>query len=165
MIVILITGTPGVGKTTLLPALADRLGEKCAYLDGDVVGRTRPLTRTVERMNLIQDNIVACAANFAEWGARYFATAFVFGSEERIERIRGKLRAAGHAVVAVGLVADDNALVERIRLKGDDHGTDQDSINSTLAINNGIRQLPGVHILDSTDLTVEQVAEQIAGLL
>ena len=70
MLVILITGAPGVGKTTLLPLLAEHLPQRNAFLDGDAVGRTVPLTRTIERLNLIQDNIRVCARNFAAWGAR-----------------------------------------------------------------------------------------------
>ena len=164
MTVILITGAPAVGKTTLLPVLADVLPEKNAFLDGDAVGRTRPLTRTIERLSLIQDNICACADNFASWGAQYFVACFVLPSQERMDRICGKLRQAGHSVVPVALIADDEVLTRRIRTKGQDHGQDHESIQSTLACNVGVKALQGVHVIDTTDAALCEIAEKIAEL-
>ena len=164
MTVILITGAPAVGKTTLLPVLADVLPEKNAFLDGDAVGRTRPLTRTIERLSLIQDNICACADNFASWGAQYFVACFVFPSQERMDRICGKLRDAGHFVVPVALVADEDALIDRVKAKGQDHGQDCDSIQATLGCNASVKTLRGVHFVDTTDASVSDIAERIRGL-
>ena len=89
MHVIVITGAPGIGKSAVLPHVVALLPEKSAFVDGDCVGRTRPTTRTRERLDLIQDNIRVCADNFARWGARHLVTAFVFPSGERVRRIVG----------------------------------------------------------------------------
>ena len=166
MIVIVVTGAPAVGKTTLLPVLADMLGEKGAFLDGDAVGRTRPLTRTIERLNLIQDNICSCADNFAAWGARYLVTCFVFPSHERLGRITARLRAAGHTTIVVALVASDEEMIARIRQKADDHGQDPESIESTLAINRGLRGLKDIaNVVDTTGLPVADVAGVVVELV
>ena len=165
MVVIIVTGAPAVGKTALLPVVADALGEKGAFLDGDAVGRTRPLARTIERLNLIQDNICSCADNFAGWGARYLVTCFVLPSHARVDRIKTKLEVAGHATVAVALVASDAEMIARIRQKGDDHGQDPESIESTLSINRGLRGLKDVaHVVDTTGVSIAEVAVCVAKL-
>ena len=163
MDVIVITGAPGVGKTALLPALADRLPEKSAFVDGDSVGRTRPLCRTLERLNLIQDNIVACAHNFATWGARYVVAAFVFPSQERVERIAGTLRDAGHRVWVVALVADDDVLLERFGGKDWYAGEldDPEYAAHLLDLNSAVKQLGGVICIDTSSLSVEDAATTI----
>ena len=69
MNIIVITGAPGAGKSALLDSLAETLPGKRAYLDGDDVAIVRPFSRDVARRTLIQDNICACAKNFADWGA------------------------------------------------------------------------------------------------
>jgi len=40
MNIIVITGAPGVGKTTVLPAICERLPQKNGFIDGDSVAET-----------------------------------------------------------------------------------------------------------------------------
>lgn len=57
----------GVGKTTLLRILEKKLLNGYALIDGDDVGRTIPLSISIDWLNLIQDNIIACAKNFKDY--------------------------------------------------------------------------------------------------
>jgi len=161
MIAIVITGAPGIGKTTLLPLVADALGDKGAFLDGDDVGHTRPLDRTKERLDVIQDNIGSCADNFSAWGARHFIAAYVFPSQERIDRIVTRLRDSGHRSVAVGLIAEEEVLIERHRSRPEDYGTDPECLRDAAGCNAGIRQLQGVHPIDTTSLSIDDVAKAV----
>lgn len=161
MTAIVITGAPGIGKTTLLPLLADSLDGKGAFLDEDDVGCTRPSSLAMDRLDLIQDNICSCADNFAAWGARWFAAAYVFPSQERMDRIVTKLKEAGHHVLAIGLTADDGVLVERHRNRPEDYGTDPEYLRGTVLWNAGVRGLRGVNLVDTTRLLPEEVAAAI----
>ncbi len=158
---LLITGSPGIGKSTLLPLIADRLPEKNAFVDGDDVGRTRPLTRTIEKLNIMQDNICSCANNYAKWGAEYFLTAFVWPSQERIDRIVRLLHEAGHHVLVIALIADDEALVHRHKKKVEAYGRDAECIRDAVACNNGVKALKNVTFIDTTRMDVEDVVKNI----
>ena len=165
MKVILLTGAPGVGKSTLLPLLGEALPAPAAFLDGDAVGCTRPTERTLERLNLIQDNIVACARNFARWGATHLIAGYVLPSQERLERLRGLLRTDGFPVLAVALVADDEALVRRCRGQCDRpawrHAEDE-YIAESLGCNAGVKSLANVLTIDTTGMSPDDVVRTIA---
>lgn len=53
MDVIIINSAPGVGKTTLLRILEKKLLNSYALIDGDDVGRTIPLSISIDWLNLI----------------------------------------------------------------------------------------------------------------
>ena len=154
MKVIVVTGAPGAGKTTLLPQLMEVLPSAAAFLDGDDVGRTRPANLTAERLNLIQDNMLACARNFAGWGAAYLVACFCLPSQERVDRLRTLLRAEGFPVLAVGLILDDEVLAGRH--EGSEY------IAEALRCNAGVKALSGVMTIDTTALSPEQTARAIA---
>ena len=161
MQIIVITGAPGVGKSAVLPIVAERLPEKTAWLDGDCVGRTRPTDRTRERLDLIQDNIRACAETFAACGADSVVTAFVFPSSERVQRISDILRAPGHTVSVVGLVADDAILLSRHKQKDGHHSHDPECLQEAILCNTNIRNLDGVDTIDTTGMSLEEMASAI----
>jgi len=141
--------------------VADLLPEKAGYLDADVVGRTRPLRRTMERTDLIQDNIRSCADNFARWGAHHFAVGLVCLSQDHLERLVGILRETGHDVCVVGLVAEDGALISRHKQKQEEYGRDPESLRDAVACNADVRGLQGIHIVDTTGLNPEEMARRI----
>ena len=161
MDVIVITGVPGVGKTALLFPLSDALAGKIARLDGDDVGRTKPIQRTRERLDLIQDNICACANNFASWGARYFLICFVLPTQERLDRMVGLLHRAGYRVWVVALVADEDVLLERHKQKGD-WAAVSDYLGEAVGCNRAIRELQGVTFVDTTNMGVQKIVNKLA---
>lgn len=161
MNVVVITGAPGVGKSTLLPVLSQRCPGKHAWVDGDDVVRTRPTDRDIDRLDLVQSNIASLADNFAAWGAEVFFAAWVFPSQERIERMTCLLRSAGHRVMVVGLIADGRVLAAR---NGGEGGAPPEYINEAAGCNEGVKRLKGVCRVDTTGLTVEQVADAVLAL-
>ena len=82
-----VNGTSFVGKTTLLKCLHARLPGTCAVLDGDDVARIQPFQLTRKWLDLIQDNILACARNFDRFGVDFFLFAFPFPNMARIGRL------------------------------------------------------------------------------
>ena len=105
--------------------------------------------------------LLACAENFAAWGAKYFVTAYVFPSQERMNRILARLRDAGQTVVPVGLFADDETLIQRHQNRPEDYGTDPECLRDALACNAGVQQLRGVYLVDTTHLCQNAVADVI----
>ena len=74
------------------------------------------------------------------------------------------LRTDGHAVLAVALIADDDALIARSNATEYHCGIDPESVCLTLACNASIRDLTGVHLIDSTDMRLETVVSAIVDL-
>ena len=155
---IIITGAPGVGKTTTLPAICDKLPQKNGFIDGDSVGRTQPLDTELDRLNLIQDNICACAQNFQKWEAEWFVAGFVLPTEERIKRLSNALKKLGCNVHIIGLVTDKETLTKRNKEKTESYGRDSGCILGAIELNEMIKE---IKIIDTTTMSVNQVAEQI----
>jgi hypothetical protein len=155
---IVITAAPGMGKSTLFASLAEKLPENSAFLDGDEVGHLVPFRLTREWLDLVQDNIAACAANFAKCDVRLLVTAFCLPAQERVDRITKLLEDIGYEVHTVGLVSDNETLLERNRARGGDDIRDAQEFAESLRCNRGIRELKGVTLIDTTDMTVEEAA-------
>jgi dephospho-CoA kinase len=158
---IVITAAPAMGKSTLFASLAERIPGKAAFLDGDEVGRLVPFRLTREWLDLVQDNIAACAANFADCDVRLFVTAFCLPSQERVDRLICLLEKIGYRVHIIALVSDEEALLERNRTRGGDDIRDAEEFASSLECNRGIRELQGVTLIDTTSMSVEQTASQV----
>jgi len=161
MNIIVITGAPGVGKTTVLPAICERLPQKNGFIDGDSVGRTKPLDIELERLNLIQDNIYACAQNFQKWGAEWFVAGFVLPTQEKIQRLTDALKKLDCRVHIIGLVADKETLSKRNKEKNESYGRDPGSILGAIELDEMIKEIKGIHIIDTTALSLIQVADKV----
>ena len=158
---IIITAAPGIGKTTVFPILAETLPEKSALLDGDSVGCLLPFSLSLEWLDLVQDNIAACAENFAGCGIRYFVTCFCFPSQERLDRLTGLLSNLGYQVHRIALIADDSSLLERNRQRGGCDVRDTAEFAETLRCNKAIKELEGVTSIDTTNISPEHVGQKI----
>jgi hypothetical protein len=159
---IIITAAPGIGKTTIFPTLVAKLSEKCALLDGDDVSRLIPFRLTHEWLDLVQDNISACAENFAKCGIRYFITCFCLPTQERIDRLTGLLNDLGYRVHCIALIADDDILLDRNRQRGGCDVRDADEFAETLRCNKGIKELKNVTFIDTSDISVEHIGQKVA---
>ena len=158
---IIITAAPGLGKTTILSILAEKLPGKSALLDGDNVGRLIPFSLSREWLNLVQDNIAACAENFARCGIRYFVTCFCLPSQERLNRLTGLLSNLGYQVHSIALIADDDSLLDRNRQRGGCDVQDADEFAETLHCNKAIKELESVHLINTTNMSPEHIGQEI----
>lgn len=86
--VFIINSAPGVGKSTLLKELQDKLHNGFALLDGDDIGRTVPLENTNEWLNLIQDNMVSCCINFRKYGKRNIGISKAIEHNQKIKEMK-----------------------------------------------------------------------------
>lgn len=111
---VLVTGPLGVGKTTVCKQLAMRYAEQNALLDGDDLGMTRPGGLTGKRLDLVERNLLTCAANFREWGAQYVFCSWVIANQFRLNRFQRRVIAAGFDFTCFALTAHDEVLFQRI---------------------------------------------------
>ena len=115
MKVIIINAAPGIGKTSLLKRIEKSDLQDSAVIDGDDLGRIIPLQGTDRWLNLIQDNLASCAANYQEYGLRLLFISFVLPSQERVSHLMKKLMDAGISnVFHITLICDDAEIESRI---------------------------------------------------
>ncbi|MBM3471718.1 MAG: hypothetical protein FJX75_00430 [Armatimonadetes bacterium] len=157
----IITGGPGSGKTAVLPLLARRLTGRIALLDGDDLSWVRPHELTIEWLNLVQSNIVACAANFRDFGVEHFIAAYVLPDRERLGRLAWLLRAEGYVVGAIALRASERVVLRRLAERGHDPQRNRELFRVAVECCRSMEQLEGVPYVDTDTLTIEQVADEL----
>ena len=155
MNVIVINSAPGVGKTTLLKLLEDKLSNGYAVIDGDEVGRTIPKINSTDWLNLIQDNIVACAKNYKEYNTKALLVSFVFPTPERLQRLSNLLKDVGR-VYHLTLICDAGELEKRIRIRNTQKLI---SIPRAIELNADIERLASYYAVDTTKKTTEEIAD------
>lgn len=153
---IILNTSSGVGKTTLLKQLERNLPEGFAVIDGDDVGRNVPLKLSLEWLDLIQDNIVACANNYKKYGARVLVITFVFPSEERLERLNHKLEQLGILTKMICIYCDNNILEERLIKRNTSRIL---SIQSAIENNIKIKALKADYSFDTSFIMPQEVME------
>ena len=155
---IIINGAPGVGKSTLLKLLEDKLSKGYALVDGDDVGRTIPLDNSVEWLNLIQDNIVSCAKNFKKYKINTLIISFVFPSNERLQRLSNFLKNEECNVYHITLICDSKELEKRIKLRNTQKLI---SVSKALKLNDEIKRLNSYCSVNTTNKSPEKVVDII----
>ncbi len=115
--VLLLTGTIGVGKTTLAEAISEELHEqerRHALIDLDWLGQVYPLPDGHQPYSyqLALENLAAIWSNFIKAGAERAVVAGTILDREQLDRFR---RAVGRGRVTVALVwAPEEMVKERI---------------------------------------------------
>jgi broad-specificity NMP kinase len=155
---IIINSAPGVGKTTLLRLLENKLSEGYAMIDGDDVARTVPLVNSTAWLDLMQDNIAACAKNYHAYCIRTLLVSFVFPTWERLRRLAGLLEREGFAVFHLRLLCRADELEKRMRIRNTQRMVSRER---ALELNRQIEELSSEYAVDTTGKTVEQVAETV----
>lgn len=155
---IIINAAPGVGKSTLLQLLEDKLSEGYAVIDGDDVGRIIPLVNTVDWLNLMQDNIISCAKNYKKYNIKTLIISFVFPTKEQLQRLSNLLEDEGCFVYHITLICDLNELEKRIKIRNTQKLI---SIPRALELNNKIKELKSNYSVDTTNRSPEEVADTI----
>ncbi len=160
--VFIINSAPGVGKSTLLKGLQDKLHNGFALLDGDDIGRIVPLENTNDWLNLIQDNMVSCCINFRKYDKRNIVLGFVFPSEERIQRLKGLLQNEGFDVRHITLFCQDNEVERRIKERNTSKLV---GISKAIEHNQKIKEMKSDYQLDTTTLNKEEVSNSVCNYL
>ena len=130
-------------------------------MDGDDVGHLIPFSLSQEWLDLVQDNISACAENFARCGLRHFVTCFCLPTQERLDRLAGLLNRLEYRVHRIALVADNDTVLDRNRQRGGCDVRDADEFAEALRCNNGIKKLEGVTFIDTKNMDSRQTGEKI----
>ena len=107
---VLLTGTIGVGKTTLAEAISERLHEaglRHALLDLDWLGQVYPPPDEADPFNdsLAVRNLAVTWPNFLDAGIRYAILAATVLDEGQLDRIRSALKECDLTVVRVSAPA------------------------------------------------------------
>ena len=150
---ILITGSPCVGKT----AVAERLFGLCedsAYFDGDWGWCVNPFSLDDPRLRNGDRTIAFALSNYLKSGFRYVIcpTVVVIGEEIRASVLRG-IDAENYSTVAFTLTCSEETLAARHRKRGD-----QTTLSYAWL---RMPPHPGDYVVDTDGRTPEQVAAEL----
>ena len=159
---IIINSAPGVGKTTLLKSLTDKLTGGYALIDGDDVGRTIPLNVSIDWLNLIQDNIVACAKNYRDYTTAALIISFVFPTQERVQRLVDLLEKEGIEVYQITLTCEPDVIEQRITQR---NTTKIMNPSRAIQCNNNIKKLHCDYSIDTTEKSAESVGDIVCEII
>lgn len=162
MDVIVVNGAPGVGKSTVLRAMADLVPPGSAMFDGDDVARVRPHRLSLEWLNLVQENLLACAENFRNFGVNHLFIAFPFPSQERVDRLNRAFGERGFGMRWVSLLADAQYQRERLVVR---NPRLYHNLETLAGYNEQVKALAGVPRIDTTAKTLDQVAAEVVALV
>ncbi len=161
---IVITGPPAIGKTTVACLLSQRLAGTVARISGDVfVLAVTPFETSDERRAFLRENLVSFVRHAARHEYDWVVIECVIPSDEFLSRIMAEtgLPPAQHHVFA--LLADGPAYERRVRARlceCDTPATERQlhSCRRWLERIAGLRQAAAI---DTTSLTPEETAEAI----
>ena len=154
----IINAAPGVGKTTLMKNLHARLQGSFALIDGDDVGKVVPYGNSLNWLNMMQDNIADCCANFMRYGYTHCVISFVFPSEDRLNRIKGLLFARGFDTVHIILDCEDDEICRRIVQRNTSKLINPEQ---TKIINQDLKKLTAALRVDTTAMVPEAVVTTV----
>jgi len=163
MRVVLITGAPSIGKTSLGAWLLDELDEACAFLDGDSLAEYSP-RNLIDRSAIVHDNLMVCAANYAASGIETLIATHLFGPED-IARMQKEFRSQGHSALVLGLVAKDDALLERAFRRYPENRNCEGCISMLRETNAMVKAIPGITLVDTTNKSHDEVVSSVAVML
>ena len=162
---IIIVGAPGIGKSSVLDYVLQKLDRKTALLDGDSVGRIFPRTND-ELMDNVRSNIVSCAEQFKAGGAEVFLTTYFFSaSQSIIDLMRQDLEQIGCCVHAIALTASAEDLLLRNRKRDPSLSENSAFHEYVCESDRAISALEGASILDTTGITLEEVSQKLASTI
>ncbi|MCL2299258.1 MAG: ATP-binding protein [Firmicutes bacterium] len=157
-IVYIINSAPGVGKSTLLKKLHDRLPNGFAVIDGDDVGRITPYQNNANWLNAMQDNLVDCCSNFRNYGFSRCVVAFVFPNAERLSRLTDMLAGRGFHTSHILLICSEDEIERRLTQRNTSKII---NVNQAKALNRQIQSLNADIRADTTEITADEVADLV----
>jgi broad-specificity NMP kinase len=152
---VLVTGPPGIGKTTVARLLFQSL-EDSAWLDGDDVWRINPFTVNERTKKIAEANIPFVLRSYLEADYSYVILSWVLHDPALIDRILERIGALEDPPLVFTLVADEAALEARLK-------TDPERGPITARPFERLRQarLLETRKIDTTDRTPESIAAEI----
>jgi chloramphenicol 3-O-phosphotransferase len=160
--VVLITGPPGVGKTSVAMALAERLPGVCARLCGDVfLLAVTPFESSEARRLFLRDNLVSFTRHAAGHGCDWVVIEFVILKRDFIEAFVAAVQDAVARVDVVSLVAGEDAYRERLKSAAEYGGASASELAACRDMMSQIRALDACHLVDTSALSPEETAEEV----
>jgi gluconate kinase len=156
--VFILNAAPGCGKTSVMNILQYKLPKGYAFIDGDDVCRLSSAEINLEWLNLMQDNIVACAKNYYDYGNEHIIICFVFPSKERFERLKNLLEMYSLRVAHIVMSSEEQEVERRIRQRNTQKLI---SIERALECNKNIKLIKADFSIDTTYIQIERVADDI----
>ena len=156
--IVIINGAPASGKTKTAKLLSESI-DKSALIDGDWLLATHPHDHGDQRY-LRYKNITSLAKNYHEAGFTNIFIAFVYARAEDITEQVNQL-AEIDTVKVFALTPHADTLKKRH--SEDDYN--RANIDETLDLHSKIQALESMEIIDNTNLSPEEVVEQIKSKL
>lgn len=160
MRIVVITGAPGVGKTEVARRLANRSRLPAAVLDTDSIADVRPWTADERLYRLIAVNLLACLRGYRSWGVRVLVLSGVLVPGRALDHFGPLLADPMLDWTFYALRASRAEL--GARALNDMKAQDWSVRMSWSHIDDEVSQIPDVRIVDTTDLTLDQVVDAIA---
>jgi len=161
--VLIVTGPPGVGKTTAAGILAGR-SPRAVHLEADAFfrfirsGYVEPWRPESHEQNRVVMEIVAgAAAGYAEAGYLTIVDGIVI-PEWFLEPLRGALQAAGHRVAYAVLRAPLATCLERIQAREGQPPVDREALSRLWQSFDGLGELEA-NVLDVDGRSAEETAD------
>ena len=152
--IIIVTGAPGSGKTKTVKQLMESTLNSAA-IDGDPLLGINPFNRTTKERKLQYKNIADVSKNYHDSGYKTVFISFVYGESQL--KMQLELLEVIDKVEVFVLVPTEKTLRER-------HANDsyaREEIQPSLELNKNMSELENVHIINNSDMSIEQVATRI----
>lgn len=152
--IVVINGAPGSGKTKTVKHLLESTPNSAA-IDGDLLLGINPQNRTDDERRLRYKNITDVAKNYHQSGYKTIFISFVYGQKQLSEQL--DMLKEIDKVEVFALVPNEEALRKR-------HAQDtysREGIESSIALNKKIAAVKGVHVIDNSEMSIEEVARKI----
>ena len=163
MRVVLLGGAPGVGKSTVahrLLHIAARGTPLVQWVDVDALWLHQPWRVDQRTKEMVQSNLAAVMTSALHAGVDVLVVTWVFQSPAMHALVR-RLAPSGASIETIQLLVDEPAWRARFG-----SGRDRPPIDSFFASRYvDAQSTPADHLIDTTDLDPQQVAEALAATL
>lgn len=159
MKIIMLTGAPGAGKTTIGSLLVDSCPHRAALIETDAFACISPWRVDDAFHALVGANIRQAVANYRVWGAEVLVISGVIVPGGIFDEIQPLLAREASAWSIYGLQARKDVLERRI-WRDEKPQNPRERIR-WLELNQKIEALPGRELIDTTTMTPEAVVDEI----
>lgn len=160
--VILITGAPGVGKTTVAELLPARLGGTTARLGGDVfVLAVTPFEVSDDRRLFLRENLASFTHHAIAHAYDWVVLECVIPSDAFIEELREAIGIPRDRFFVVSILAEEAAYERRLRRKTRHAGVSEASLQACREWMERIRNLRAPTPIDSSAESPERTAAEV----